>query len=664
MKVASLAALMLVSFQPLLARWSGRIPDWAGAAIAKAEVTPTPMDADRWVLLDRTEFAYMGDGEIRTHRFRVVKVLTERGTDAATFLLMGLGGGASKVKKLKGWNLRPDGELDKLDSDNVVAVENAGNSNGVDNSRLTGAVLERVVKGSYVVFESLQSFHNPEGPVGMASVMEADPILRWEFAAAKHEGWFTNLKDVGVKVDLRHFQPWIRGLNMVPDQGVTADQIPATPKNEHQTPWFWNAVPRVQVRFLDPALHSSPDLSSWDGLAAWIEASFQQHATAGSLPGVQATPDAAGLKAISAWMSRELVYKQVYLTPERGYMPLDASDVVRRRYGDCKDLSSCFLAAARSVGFKVYPVLARIVEGRIEEDEPVFPGAFNHVISAVKLDKSLGLPAEVETPEGRFLLVDPTARLTPLGYLPDDHRGRRVMICADRKAVWVSVPDAAIEPVFLKMRLEAAVEGTGSLSGTVHLEEVGNASGLRSAVLNRTEKELKDFLLGSILVLPTDAQFEVVKHSDPLDLSRPLSLDLSFIHPKGAVFSATEVDLDPLGIFRVLPTAIQPPGQARKYPIEVEASGRREISALIQFPKAVQPFLPAKAMDGPFRRLSWSAKAEIKGSGSLVTLSMSSQWKRAYFGDGEQEAGVAAWSKLRKESRSFLDDALAFKPAP
>ncbi len=664
MKVIHVAAMLLVASQPLLARWGGQLPDWATAAIQKTGSLSVPQDADRWVILDRTEFAYVGDGEVRTHRFRVVKVLTDRGTDAATFVLMGLGGGASKVKKLKGWNLRPDGEVDKLDSDNVVAIENAGNSNGVDNSRLTGAALQRVVKGSYVAFESLQTFQNPEGPVGIASVMEEDPIFRWEFAAAKHEGWFTNLKDVGVKVDLRHFQPWIPGLKVIPDQEVTADLVPAAPKNEHQIPWFWNAMPRVQVRFLDPTLHSSPDLSSWDGLAAWIEASYQQHASAAPLPEVRATPDAAGLKAISGWMRRELAYKQVYLTPERGFMPLDASDVVRRRYGDCKDLSSCFLAAARSAGFNAFPVLARIVEGRIEDDEPVFPGAFNHVISAVKLDKSLNLPAEIETPVGRFLLVDPTARLTPIGYLPQDHRGTRVMICTNRKAVWVKVPDAAIEPVSLKVRFDGDVEASGSLSGTVSLEEVGDFSGLRSAVLNRTDKDFKKFILDSILDLPSDGQLEILRHSDPLDLSKPLTIDLTIIHPHGIVVSRAEVDLDPLGIFRVLPTAIQPPGQPRRYPIEVQSSGIREISARIQFPRLVQPFLSEKVLDGPFRRLSWSARSETKGPGSLVTLSLISQWKSAYFGFGEQEVGIVAWSKLRKESRSFLDDALAFRIEP
>lgn len=664
MRLRTAAILLLALSQPLLARWPGKLPEWATTAIQNAASAPVPQDADRWVILDRTEYAYVGDGEIRTHRYWVVKVLTDRGVDAATFVLRGLGGGASKVKKLKGWNLRPDGEMDKLDSDNVIAIEQAGDSTGVDNSRLTGAILTRVVKGSYVAFESLQSFRNPQGPVGIATVLEEDPVFRWELIAAKQEGWFTNLSKVGIGMDFRHFQPWIPSLKVVPNQEATADQVPAAPKNELQTPGFWNVIPRVQVRFLDPELHDTPDLTTWDGIASWIEGSYQLHAAATPVPGIKAGADLEGLKAISTWMSRELAYKQVYLTPERGFTPLDAGDVVRRRYGDCKDLSSCFLAASRAAGFKAYPVLARIVEGRIEDDEPVFPGAFNHVISAVKLDKSLGLPAEIETPQGRFLLVDPTARLTPLGYLPVDHRGRRVLICAGHKGIWTTIPDAAVEPALLKVSLKAGVKPDGSLSGTVMFEETGDASGLRSAVLNLTSTDLREHILNTVLDLPTDGQLEVLRHSDPLDLTKPLTLEVSFIHPRGAVFSATEVDLDPLGIFRVNPNVIQPPGQPRRYPIEVVATPLREVHAEIQFLTPVQPYLAAKVLDGPFKHLSWSALSESKGTGSLVTITLSSQWKDACFGFGEQEKGIVAWSKLRKESRTFLDDALAFKIVP
>lgn len=661
MKPKILALLLLAFAQPLVARSFGSLPDWAEAAIQKAEASKPPPDADRWVILDRTEFAYTGDGEVRTHRFRVVKVLSDRGRDAATFVLMGLGGGASKVKKLKGWNLRPNGEMEKLESDHVIAIENAGNSNGVDNSRLTGATLGRVVKGSYVAFESLQSFQNPTGPAGMAFPLEQDPVFRWEFAAAKHEGWFTNLSGVGVAMDVRHFKPWISAYKEVPGEEIDADNLPALPKDEKAEPWPWNAVPRVQVRFLDPALHDSLDLKTWDGIASWIEKSYLAHADASAIPGLAAHHDVEGLKAISSWMSRELIYKQVYLSPERGFVPLDAADVVRRRYGDCKDLASCFIAAAKAAGFKAYPVLARIVEGRIEPDEPISVAAFNHMIAAVRLDHPLGLPAEVETPAGRFLLVDPTARLTPFGVLPQEHRGGRVMLCAGQAGTWITIPDAAIEPSMLKVTLEARVDGSGRLEGTARLDESGDAEGLRSAALSMTPKDLKAYVLDHLIAIPSDGILEIQGHGDPLDLSKPFHMDVRLVHPRGVTFTTDEADLDALGIFRLQPGVIQPGGQARRYPVEQRASARLEVEAELHFPGAVAPFLPEKSLTGPFRNLSWSAKAVAAGTGTTVSLNLDSRLKPVYFGFGEQEQGVAAWSKYRKESRAFLDDALAFK---
>jgi hypothetical protein len=616
------------------------------------------------VLLDRTEFAYVGDGEVQTHRYRLVRVLSERGRDASIFLLMGLGSEASKVKKLKGWNLRPDGEMEKLDSDNVVAIEKPGNSLGVGNTRTTGAVLKRVMKGSFVAFESLQAFKNPAGPSDIVSVMEPHPIFRWELAAAKREGWFTNLKDVKVLTDLRHFSPWIGSLRMVADQEVSADNIPALPKDESEIPWFWDALPRVQIRFADPSIHDAPGSGTWGDIAAWTEDSFQKHATPCSLPGLDAARDEVGLRAIAGWMSRELAYKQVYLTPERDLVPMDASEVVRRRYGDCKDLASCFIAAARAAGFKAYPTLARIIEGHIAADEPVFLGAFNHVIAAVHLEKPLGLPSEVDTEAGHFLLVDPTARLTPLGFLPDAHRAGRVMICAGRKGVWVAIPDSAIERKALRMKLEATVEPDGRLNGKLHIEESGDAAGLRGAALDLTAKDLNRHILDHLVALPADGTLEVQSHGDPLDLSKALSMEVRFVHPHGVVRSAHESDLDALGIFRVLPAPIQPAGKPRLYPIEQTGSSLLEVRAEVQFPYRVSPVLPGKALRGPFRDLDWSAKTVPDGSGSIVSLELASRLKPVYFGFGEQKAGMDMWLKYRRESRDFLDDALAFKAVP
>ena len=52
-------------------------------------------------MLDRTEFAYMGNGEIRRRHFRLVQVLGEKGIGEGVYSLHGLGGNSSRIKKLK-----------------------------------------------------------------------------------------------------------------------------------------------------------------------------------------------------------------------------------------------------------------------------------------------------------------------------------------------------------------------------------------------------------------------------------------------------------------------------------------------------------------------------------------------------------------------------------
>jgi hypothetical protein len=276
----------------------------------------------------------------------------------------------------------------------------------------------------------------------------------------------------------------------------------------------------------------------------------------------------------------------------------------------------------------------------------------------------MGLPAEVETPVGRFLLVDPTSRLTPLGYLPEDHRGGRVMICAGQSGIWVPIPDSAIQPQELKVKLEARADAGGRLSGTAHLEETGDAQRLRSAALILTAKDFRTFVLDRLISLPSDGILEVLGHGDPLDLAKPFTLDLRIVHPRGLIVSGGEADLDPLGIFRVIPGVIEPLGQTRRFPVEQDDSNALEVEADLQFPVRVTPVLTDKVISGPFRDLTWSAKAVPAAIGSQVSLRMSKRVKLAYFGFGEQEKGLAAWAKYRKESRVFLDDALAFKVQP
>lgn len=627
------------------------------------EVAGKPLpDADAWIVLDRTEMAYTGDGEIRTRKLRLAKILTERGMNEANYWLRGLGGKASKVNKLKGWNLRPDNELVKLDDDLVLTSGTSG-SDQVSTKIVTIAVLPRAAKGSWIAFESQETFRFPTGPSCSVFLMEDRPIHRWELVAAKKEGWFTNLKTVSVQMDSLNFQPWLRNVEIQPGQSLCVTDVPAVPEDEGAYPHAIDVLPRVLVRFSDPDLKDVPSTQSWDRLGQYYFNAYLAKYSTKSEMGIQDRDPEKVLRAIHGWMTRELTYKQVYLAPERGSIPEHAAETVRKRYGDCKDLATCFISEVRNAGLSAYPVLARIVEGRAKATDPVSPGTFNHAILAVKIEKTLGLAAEIETSKGRYLLIDPTDRLAPFGFLPAGHRDREVLLCLDSGGLWCRIPADAVKTPRTRVTLMGEVTAPGRLDGTMIFEEDADALGLRQACLDRGPQKMREFLLETLLDIPPTGSLEIVKVGNPLDVERPFEITFKFSHPDGFHLQVGEGLLASFGLPGV-PNPIQKPGKPRQFPVEWMGAGIREYEASIRLPWCAAPVLPTFSIRTPFRSVEWAAKALPDGNRSTLKLSFRQERQDACFDFSEREKGLYEWKKDRSQFKTLLNDGLAFKLNP
>jgi hypothetical protein len=649
------AGLLLLSAAHLFAGWKiSKLPDWAQSYAQTATTEKPPEDAEAWVLLDRTEFAYMGNGEIRRRHFRLVQVLGEKGTGEGVYALHGLGGNSSRIKKLKGWNLRPDDTVTKVDRDDLVLFD-TDNGGKVSTTNVSLAGLEGVTKGSFVAFESQELERLPMGAVAYAMPMETYPVRHWEVEFAKDGGWFSGVKmPKELRVTGYHFAPWLQAPVFQAYQPIRLENIPAIPQHESAHPNLHNVLPRVVVVCVDDA-DGLPDLKDWNGFARWVAGQYRTKTKAIAIPGVSGTGVDA-LRAASKWMSRELTYKQVYLTPDRGWIPEESSEVVRKRYGDCKDLSSCLGGAAAQFGLKAYPVLARIMEGRIEESEALNPYLFNHVISAIRLEKSLGLAAEVETPKGRFLLVDPTSRLTPFGWLPSEHHGARVLICTEDGGTWVQISDKALVPSSMNQHLVASVDATGRMKGLLTFKEDGNAWGLRSSSLYGTRKELEKTLL-NFLDLPSNAVTSLGTIGDPLDLALPLEIQLAMEVPEVLFGEGRDLMLRNLCLPRA-PEPIQKLGTPRQFPVHLDATSARTFEAVLTFTRPLAPASLEQLLDTAFRKTTWKARQE----GNKVYMTFHQERPEVDFSFSNREEGVKQQRKDRSAIKRLVDDALSFKP--
>jgi hypothetical protein len=626
-----------------------RLPDWAASAARAAQSVTPPAEADAWVLEQRTEFDYLGEGRVRARQLRLVLVLGERGLEERSLTLSGLGGRGSKLKRLKAWNVRPDGEVEQLERSDSVSLEDG-------QVRLHTVELQKAVKGSLLAFESVLETEHPMGPVESLYVMEEHPVRSFSVEARSER------PGVEVRVVLRHLAPWAKPTSEIPHRAILVQDLPSRPRDEGAIPDARNVLPWLHVSFHDSAMAKDlPSSATWNALASWTAAKYKALAVGGGDPPAAAKDPAALLQVVHSRLAREMTYRQVYLSPERGWIPLAAAEVARRRYGDCKDLATLLMAQARAAGFEAYPVLARIVEGEVEEDEPPSVFAFNHVIVAIRLSGSLGLGAEVDTPEGRMLLVDATSRFVPLGQLGAAHAGRRVLVCTERGGFWVAVPDAAIVAERARFRLAGAVSTGGMFSGTLEIREENGAMGLRPTDVEGGADELRRRCLG--LGLPPDARCEVKKRSDPFDLAHPYDVLFALEYPEALRSQGSgEWTVVPPGLYGAGET-IQKPGRPRQYPVRFDRRDALEYELAIELPRSLVPLLKEEKGETPLRSYAWTAEV-TPGPRPELRARLAEQRRPASFGFDHKEEGLAAWKKDRTLVKRLREDGLCLKEAP
>lgn len=113
------------------------------------------------------------------------------------------------------------------------------------------------------------------------------------------------------------------------------------------------------------------------------------------------------LRAVHRWVAQDFRYVSLSLGMG-GYQPRRPASVFQTQYGDCKDKATLFIAVARRMGVKAYPVLLN--SGSLDRAFPSID-QFDHMIAAV------------EKPGGGYTFLDLTSELTPYGSVVPSYQG-------------------------------------------------------------------------------------------------------------------------------------------------------------------------------------------------------------------------------------------------
>jgi len=122
---------------------------------------------------------------------------------------------------------------------------------------------------------------------------------------------------------------------------------------------------------------------------------------------------------IYQWVQKNMHYIAFEDSLE-GFIPRQAADICKRKFGDCKDMASILTAMCRKAGIDAYFTWIGTRHKPYTYEETPLPLVANHMICTIRLD-------------GQWIFLDGTDPLIPFGYNPDVIQGKEAMVAIDEK---------------------------------------------------------------------------------------------------------------------------------------------------------------------------------------------------------------------------------------
>ena len=302
-----------------------------------------------------------------------------------------------------------------------------------------------------------------------------------------------------------------------PDAKFVADE-----KNGRKT-YRWelkNPKPREAASPTQDPLFVASTLTDWKQVGEWylgletprIAVTPEIKALAAQLTTGKNTPREK-LDALYTYVSEQVRYVALEFGIG-GYQPHPAADVLRDRYGDCKDKTGLLQALLQASGIPAYAALANADRGVIEPAVPM-PGQFNHVITVVPLD-------------GQILWMDPTLGVAPLGVLALSMRGKQALLAEPGASRLADMPRSSPVPDRQSLSAAGKLDSNGKLTLNDDIELRGAMEVVfRTLFRLGNQQNLTGLTKALAQAQSPGATADEPKHSDPLDLAKPFDMKMA-----------------------------------------------------------------------------------------------------------------------------------------
>jgi len=251
---------------------------------------------------------------------------------------------------------------------------------------------------------------------------------------------------------------------------------------------------------------------SWDKLGEWISVlnegrSELPEETVTELKSLlsDSLSEKETIKMLYEWMQDKTRYVSIQIGIG-GWQPIDAKDVDKYSYGDCKALTNYMHAILKVADIKSYYTLVR-AGSRTRNIIADFPSnQFNHAILCVPVDNDT-------------IWLECTSQTNPFGYLGTFTDDRDVLVIGDDGGVLVRTPLYGEEENRLVTKAVVNFDSYGDGSANIKMCNTGIYYDDRLPVVSYPEKRQKEFIIDNIDIPSfelTDYSFHLTKNEIPV----------------------------------------------------------------------------------------------------------------------------------------------------
>lgn len=464
---------------------SAKAPDWL-QELAARPVPQQAADVDAVQLSSVVELT-VTNGELRKRVRGAVRILRREGLQRA---VLSVGNDSwSKVQQMRAWAIPVSGKTTEVRMKDAIetSLTNVRGGELITDARMRVLRVPDAAIGTTVGYE----FEIVQSPLEMADTFrfqDTIPVLEARYLLQLPPGWTlatTWINHSGREPERNGANQWTWTLREIPAVAIE----PAMPA--------WPGLAGQLFVAFAPA-NTTPQLSTWQGISSWFldlsrdrrVATPQVREKAAELLAGRTSP-LERIQALATFVQRDIRYVGIQLGIG-GFQPHAATDILRNRYGDCKDKAVLLNVLLAEAGIDSLPVLVHTERLHVRPQMP--PSLrFNHMILAIRLPadaQATTLLATATQADGsRLLFFDPTDEVTALGRLPAALQGGHGLLVLAQDSHLVQLPQLLPGQNGARRTARMRLDAAGNLAGEVVESFRGEHANLQRRFLRGVARE-------------------------------------------------------------------------------------------------------------------------------------------------------------------------------